>query len=315
MPECLVAVDGGGSKTEYLLADTSGQVLKQVTHAQTSLDVGGVGLAGFNLREGLRQLFEGLTPAKIAVLVLALAGLDTTEEKSRAENVLSQSFSTWQIGQLALLNDTQAALINGTSAAQALVIVAGTGSNCVGYNRVGKHCSVGGLGHLLADEGSGYDAGRLALKAVAMSNDGRIAPTRLVNKILAHFQVKGVRELKSVVYNPQLNKREIAALAKIVVETMRAGDRVAQTIIDYCLGQLLVNAQTVVRQLEVKEEFDLVIAGAFITNLKTEFAVKLNQTLPRAHLVVPETLPVYGGLKIAQKIYAGQNPEDFWFFK
>ena len=170
--------------------------------------------------------------------------------------------------QLVLLNDTQAALVNGTEAAQALVIIAGTGSNCLGYNQGGQHCSVGGLGHLLSDEGSGYDAGRAALKAAVMSSDGRIGGTELLPKVLAHFQVKEVRELKKVVYNPELNKKEIAALAKIVVETMRAGDRVATVIINYCLGQLLLSAQAVWRRLEIKTEFDLVISGAFITNLQ-----------------------------------------------
>ncbi|CAF4867733.1 unnamed protein product, partial [Rotaria magnacalcarata] len=47
-----------------------------------------------------------------------------------------------------------------------VVIIAGTGSNCVVYNGDGSSKRAGGWGHLLGDEGSGYWIAQRAIKRV-----------------------------------------------------------------------------------------------------------------------------------------------------
>jgi N-acetylglucosamine kinase-like BadF-type ATPase len=313
VPKYLIGIDGGGTKTEYLLSDLSGKILAQLTHAQTNLSVSGVGLAAFNLHEGIRQLLENHDHGEITVLVLALAGLDTNQDRNQVQEVLLQTFQTWPIKQLILVNDTMAALVNGTLAKQAVVLIGGTGSNCFGYNHHRQHCFVGGLGHLLTDEGSGYDAGRLTLKAVAMAEDGRTCPSMLKDKVFTHFGVTQVSQLKEKVYNPPLTKAEIAALAKPTVKAMHEGDQLACVIINYCLKQLLLSVETIVRRLKLNHEFDLVVSGSFLLHLLPEFTQILQPALPQAKLIKITTRPVYGSLRIAQAILSGTSPQHFWY--
>lgn len=311
MTSYLVAIDGGGTKTDYLLSDLNGQVIKQLSHSPTSLTTNGIGIAAFNLREGMRLLFEGIPTGEIAVLVIAVAGLDTREENDQAHTIFSEVLNTFPFGQLKLINDSMAALANGSQAKQAIILIGGTGSNCLGYNQ-SQIKKVSGLDYVLTDEGSGYDAGRLALRAAVRSFDGRGPKSLLEGLVFDHFQVKKASQLKAKVYNPVLTKAEMASLAQECHQAMKAGDSVATAIINYCLDELLLNVQTVAQQLALADQaFDLVIAGSFITNLSDLFHQKLSLKLPQARLIVPEQLPVFGALKIAQQIHAGQDCRQY----
>src|SRR5258707_496529 len=66
-----------------------------------------------------------------------------------------------------------------------LAVVAGTGSIALGRDARGATARSGGWGHLIGDEGSGYDIGRSCLQAVTRAADGRGPPTTLVD-LLAH---------------------------------------------------------------------------------------------------------------------------------
>lgn len=313
MPEYLVGVDGGGTKTDFVVADLTGKILAQSSHSPTGLTTNGLGIAAFNLREGLRLAFEKLPPGKIKVMVAGISGLDTMQEEKQTREVFTEVLSNWEIEKLVLINDGIVALANGNRDDDvAMVLVGGTGSNCLGYNqregRPGKIAKAGGLDYILADDGSGYDAGRLTLKAVVRAADGRGAPTSLEPVIYQYFQVNNIDELKSKVYNPALMKGEIANLAEICAQAASDGDVVAAEIIDYCLQQLLLMAQAVALKLSLTEtNFPLVVVGSFLTNLLPQFESKLELALPQAELVVTTDLPVFGALKIAKKILAGQQ--------
>lgn len=313
MEPYLVGIDGGGTKTKFVLANLSGKALSQVTYAQSNLTATGLGMAALNLREGVRQLLQNTPPAPIKVLVMALAGLDNNKERLSAREHLSQTLNTWQIEKLVVLNDTIAALRAGSDSSQAMVLIAGTGSNCFAINKQ-HYASVGGLDYLLSDEGSGYDAGRLCLRATAASLDGRTIASSLPQRVLNYFGAKNLRDLKKAVYNPSLSKSEIAALGKIVVEQMRTGDKLAKVIINNCLSQLLLYVQTTASKVKLAHKFDLVISGSFISNLADLFLPLLKKSFPHARIIVLKKNPAFGSLKIAQAIYQGASEEGFWFF-
>lgn len=313
MASYLVGIDGGGTKTKLVISNLSGQVLNQVSAAQSNLTAGGLGLAAFNLREGIRQLLEPLPAAPIEVMVLALAGLDNNYEREQAQQVLLPTFNLWPIKKLILLNDTISALKGNSSSKTAMVLISGTGSQCFAING-SRHCSVGGLDYLLSDEGSGYDIGRLALRASVASTDGRTIPSSLPSAVLAHFRAGNIRELKQAVYHPPLSKSEIAALAKITVAQMRTGDKLAKIIIDNALAQLLNYVQTAHQAILLPSSFDLVLAGSLLLNLTDLCKPLMQKSFPHAKIITANKEPALGSLKIAQLIYQGEKATSFWFY-
>ncbi|MBQ6449304.1 hypothetical protein IJJ08_00150 [bacterium] len=308
----IIAIDGGGSKTDYLLADLEGHVVRTLTGGPTSVSANNLGQAGYNLREGIHQLLENETETTVKIATIAVAGLDTRKDMTSAEKVFGEVLSDWSLERLTLVNDSVAALVNGTTRRPALVLIAGTGTNCFGWTTTGRTHRVSGLDYLLSDEGSGYDAGRLAIKAAVRSFDGRSPQTSLQRVVFEHFEVETAGQLKDEIYSPQITKDEVAALAQSVIQQARGGDRTAQQILEYCLGQLIVNVQTVARKLQIEsQEFGLVIAGNFLLALEPQFRHFLEQTHLHAYVINPGTQPVYGSLTIAQKLLAGAPIDDY----
>jgi N-acetylglucosamine kinase-like BadF-type ATPase len=89
--------------------------------------------------------------------------------------------------------------------------------------------TVGGWGHLLGDEGSGYDIARRALRAVTQAADGRAPATRLGKAIPKALNVAGVPALRRRCY-PAPPVAEIARLAAIVLQ-LAPDDEVSASIV------------------------------------------------------------------------------------
>ncbi len=307
----LVGIDSGGTKNEVLVADTEGNILNRIANQNSGFSASDVGLSALSMRESLRIALENLPEKPIAVLVCGLAGLDTRDEAKTSRPILEEVLSNWQIEQLVLLNDATLALVNGTTNKDALVLVGGTGSNCLGYNAQNQQAKAGGLNFALSDDGSGFDAGRLALKAAIKSFDGRSPKSTLEKLVFNFFHVNSLSQLKSQVYHPLINKKEIAALAPFVIKAYGDGDNVATGIINYCLDRLVEHVVAVATKLNLLHQpFDLILTGSFLLNLVDQFNQVLAKQLPLAQIVSKDQAPVYGAIKIAQKIYNSEKFDD-----
>lgn len=307
----LVGIDSGGTKNEVLVADLEGKILNRLANQNSGFSASDVGLSALSMRESLRIALEGLPEKPIAILICGLAGLDTKDEARTNRPILEEVLGSWQIGQLVLLNDAALALANGTNSQNAIVLVGGTGSNCLGHNDQGETAKAGGLNFALSDDGSGFDAGRLALKAAIKSLDGRGPKSVLEQTVFSFLKVKNYSQLKEQIYHPLINKKEIAALAPLVIQAYHDGDKVATGIINYCLDRLVEHVVAVATKLHLHQQpFDLILTGSFLLNLVDQFSQVLIKQLPLAQIVSKDEAPVYGAIKIAQRIYAGEKFDD-----
>ena len=307
----LVGIDSGGTKNEVLVADLEGKILNRIANQNSGFSASDVGLSALSMRESLRIALESLPEKPIAVLICGLAGLDTKDEAHTSRPILEEVLGSWQIDQLVLLNDAALALANGTNSQNAIVLVGGTGSNCLGHNDQSETAKAGGLNFALSDDGSGFDAGRLALKAAIKSLDGRGPKSVLEKTVFSFLKVKNYSQLKEQIYHPLINKKEIAALAPLVIQAYHDGDNVAVGIINYCLDRLVEHVVAVATKLHLRQRsFDLILTGSFLLNLVDQFGQILTKELPLAQIVSKDEAPVYGAIKIAQRIYAGEKFDD-----
>lgn len=302
----ILAIDGGGTKTDILCADLTGKVVGKGVSGSSNLTATSIGAASMNVIEGIRQATEQLPEGwKIKKLILGLAGVDTKNEAIEAQRIFTEALSYLHIEEFIILNDADLALRSGTDHENALAIIAGTGSNCYGRNDQHQEARVGGMDFLLSDEGSGYAIGSAVLHAAVKSFDGRAPKTRLEELVAQNFQVASIAELKNVVYHPLTTKSEVAQLAKLCNQAFTEGDKTAKAIFDQAINDLAEMARTVMIKLNLSDKSTdcVLVGGVFaIEYIREGLETQLRDMCPQVNVILPSEPPVAGALKLALRV-------------
>jgi N-acetylglucosamine kinase-like BadF-type ATPase len=274
-----LGVDGGGTKTAFVLIDDLGHVLGSAR-----------GGSAYHLEHGLphvRQVFEdgvaevtaraGITAADITY---AFVAIPTHGEASHEVAVLDElpaaalGHDRYRCG-----NDMIAGWAGSLASADGIAVVAGTGSLTYG-ERAGASSRVGGWGELFGDEGSGYWIGLEALIAFTRMSDGRLPRTALYDLVRAATGVDADLDVIDVVFTQwQRGRGRIAALSRLVVDAAGAGDPVADDVLDRAVGHLVALVETTRRNLGFPpgERVPVSYSGGVFTaeTVRTRFAQAL----------------------------------------
>lgn len=149
--------------------------------------------------------------------------------------------------------------------AEGAVLIAGTGSVCLGRDEMGRTARAGGYGHLIDDGGSGYAIGRDILSAVVRAQDGRGAPTRLAPLVFDHLGIDSVSQLITWLYAPGTGKKEVASLAPLLLRALEADDDAAAQIAHTAAAELAALVLAVFGRLS-RTEGELVLSGSILSH-------------------------------------------------
>jgi len=310
MKQIFLGVDGGGTKTDVLAVDVDGTQIGSGLSGPTNLTSTSLGAAGFNLKEAVRQALETVTEEKEVHVAMGLAGMDTPDEYETAYRVFIDILRAFSVVKFTLVHDSQIALENGTTNPNAIVLISGTGSICVGRNARGETAKTGGMDYLLTDQGSGYDIGRHVLREAVKSFDGRREKTVLESLVCEYFHIADLSTIKSKVYHPLLNKVEIAELAQLCSRALEMGDAAAKDIFDWAARELELLVASVVRRLRLEvEPTDLVLTGSIATlpTVMQPLSAQLRASFPQLQIVLPQRPAVYGAVQMARKLLAAST--------
>lgn len=130
-----------------------------------------------------------------------------------------------------------------------MVVISGGGSVAYGRNAAGQESRVGGWGHLLGDEGSGYWIGLEAARAALRSSAGVIPLTTLERAVWASLEVADSGELTQRVYSGAVTDRDLALLVPVVEREAAGGDEAARGILDRAAGHLFALVRAAVARL------------------------------------------------------------------
>jgi N-acetylglucosamine kinase-like BadF-type ATPase len=258
----LLAVDGGGTTTQALVADPAGRVLGR-----------GVGPGSNHRRVGLEESRRALTiaiesaihvaqapKAPFAAACFGLAGVDSAED----EELVSRWAREQAIApRFRVVNDSELVLAAGTPQGWGIALISGTGSVCLGRHPDGRSARVGGWGYLLGDEGSGYQVALRALRVCTQTADGRAEAPALLQAVLRHWSLPSAQSLIGHAHSPSTSQADIAALAAVVVEMAAQGDAAARAIVDEAAYELARHVDTLVRQLGLTRP-PLALAGGLM---------------------------------------------------
>jgi len=255
-----MGIDGGGSKTLAVVVDAHGRERGRGAAAGSNYAAIGLDRAVGNIRAAVADAtrLAGCAPPVRAAWV-GLAGVDRP-----ADHDVLHLYLCELAGVVRLTNDAELILsaLDGTIG---VAVIAGSGSIVLGRDARGDTVRAGGWGHIMGDEGSGYDVGRLGLRAVVRADDGRGPATLLRDLVVREWGLAQPADLIGRVY-PDGDKRAIARLAPLVLQAARAGDKVAGEIVTRGAEELALAALTVADQLAFPAGLPLALAGGLLTH-------------------------------------------------
>lgn len=274
----LVGIDGGGTKTEFVLFDKNGTVCNVVRREGSNPNDTGIERSVEVLSGGLDQLLRGKTPLAIFA---GIGGVSLPKYQNAIKVALGERFRTL-IGA-----DTDAAnvLSMGEDPDNSMAIICGTGS-CVFVRKGTERYRIGGWGYLLDQAGSAYDVGKDALRHALAVEDGLQGATALSLRMTEALGGNIFSNI-STVYGK--GRPYIADLAMVVVEAAKEGDPDALEILRKNAERLAVLLKKAVERYDAPPK--AVAAGSF---WKCEIFRSMVQEMSGVELVIPELPPAYG---------------------
>jgi glucosamine kinase len=256
-----LGIDGGGSKTLAIIVDEQGRERGRGLAGSTNYAAVGLTVAVRNIHLAVEQAVqEAHCTLPLHTALLGLAGIDRPADIALLAPQLDKLATT-----IHLTNDADLAL-TALDDAVGVVLIAGTGSIAVGCNQAGVRGRVGGWGHILGDEGSGYNIGRRALQMVVRAADGRAAPTLLTDLILQHWRLDRVEDILGEVYGTQ-DKAHIARLSSCVMQAAQQGDNTALTIVVHAAEELALLVEKLSQNLHFSDQaLPLALAGGLLVH-------------------------------------------------
>jgi N-acetylglucosamine kinase-like BadF-type ATPase len=237
-----LGVDGGGTKTAFVLIDQHGNVLAE--HEEPTCYHIQVGIEGARkvIQDGILKTMSKANK-EVQDLTFAFFGLPAFGEDSKVDKIIDLIPSSILPKDIYRCDND---MVNGWAAAtggeDGINIVAGTGSIAYGERQnSGARC--GGWGELFSDEGSAYWIGIKCLNAFSKMADGRLPKGPLYDIVKQQLDIVNDLDITALVLTEWQGERSsIAALSKLVSMAVGQGDKIAKDIMQeagYELAQIV----------------------------------------------------------------------------
>ncbi len=240
---CFLALDVGGTKTDYALVDET-QTLARVRTATIKRMRADAASATARLDEALEELTRrtGVPMHSIERTCVGTAG----NTVPLVTDWLRAAIRSRVAGELVLVGDVEIALDAAFHGGPGVLMLAGTGSNCAGRTAQGTLLGAGGYGPVLADQGSGHRIGTEALRAAFLAKDeGR--DSTLLEAVRAFWQLPSEDHL--VEYANSMPAPDFSRLTELVLLHAERGDAVAAAVLQKEGEDLGYLARLMVRRL------------------------------------------------------------------
>ncbi|WP_431280034.1 N-acetylglucosamine kinase [Leifsonia poae] len=296
----VIAVDGGGSKTDAVAIDLDGTLIASARGTTSSPHIIGMPRA-VELIDGLiDELLTQTGPRTIAQTNVYVSGLDLPAEVAAFKTALVGS--AW--ADAVVDNDLFALLRAGTGEPDAVAVVCGTGINAVGVRADGLVIRYPSLGIISGDWGGGWHLGEQALWHAARAADGRGPETSLVAAIPAVYGLDTLQDVIEGLHFERIPNSDLAQISPAVFDAARAGDAVAGSLVDRQADEIVTFAATTLRRLDRLDRPVPVVLGGGVIGARDERLLAaivsgLAAEAPLAHIELVTAAPILGAALLA----------------
>ncbi len=280
----MIGIDGGGTKTEFVLFTENGNILRRVKLSQSNPNDIGIEKCCNVLSEGI-DLLLNFSPSVHGIFA-GVSGGSTGDNQTRLNDFFKKRYP-----KLHIMTDSDAVnvLACGTDPKNGMALICGTGSVLFAREN-GKKYRIGGWGYLFDGAGSGYDIGCDAVKAALREKDG-FGPHTAMTRILEQHINSDIWSYLNKIY--QSGKAYIAGLAFVVFEAYALGDTAAKEILERNCRHLA--ALITAAQKRYNCGNSVVICGGLFEKYKEILLPMLQGYAPRQiQFILPSLPPVYG---------------------
>ncbi|ADL07123.1 N-acetylglucosamine kinase [Thermosediminibacter oceani] len=293
----IIGVDAGGSKIEVLALDLERHsantlIIERSGNAMSA----GEDKALYNIKEAVEKVSAPVekTGSRCLGIYVGAAGAGSKEIRRKIREVLTGLALTDAVF---VDSDYRIALAGAAGRPYGVVVIAGTGSVVYGVNEAGSEVILGGWGHLIGDEGSGYYIGRRAIREAVKFYEGRGGSKRIYEEVLAHFSVKDLTEIKPILYSGGFSKDIIAGLTVRVSKLCDEGERIARQILEEAGTALSELVSCALKRFVYIS--DVIVSGSILLKEKLvydTFAFELKRTCPKVKIRRPRYRATAGAL-------------------
>lgn len=305
MERYLVALEGGGTRSQAAVMDGAGRIL--YVSESGSVNINFVSLAEAQ-QAALRAVTDVLAAAQIpgeAVDWFASALVGSRFGAEVFGSLLPRaSYQYYGEGDVVFARA-------GVYPPHGVAVVGATGATAWAVRADdGRNLVFGGWGALLGDEGSAYAMGLAGLRAAVRAFEGREQTTGLVGAICQHFNIPLEtfrQDLVCLAYQKPLTRPEIAGLAVEVTRLAAAGDALAGQIVQATAGDLAELVIHAARALFARHEHFPVAAAGGLFNagdmLLKPLQNSLAEAFPQATLILGQEAPAVALAHLAYDDY------------
>jgi N-acetylglucosamine kinase-like BadF-type ATPase len=295
--------DGGGTKTDCVLADAEGRVVARASAGPSNPVRTGYTRAWFSLSDAADSVLkqEKIHSGHIRGICAGLGGAGRSGVARRVTTFFEHGYPNARVG---VTTDLDIALEAAFGSAEGIILLAGTGSAAFGRDANGRTARAGGRGPWFSDEGSAFDIGRRAVQAVALVEEHRGPETALSGRIFAFHQCRNWDQLgEQIAKNPDAVFPKTFSLVATLAEE---GDSVARGILADAAASLAGLVACVGSELGWRDR-EVPVAKVGGANGRSKYfdaAIdeELKKSVPRVTSVAVEMSPADGAVRMAVRL-------------
>ena len=314
MKKYIIGVDGGNTKTDYLLFDIEGNFIDGIrtgTCSHESPKIGGFEGAYLEMKKNIDNLLEknSLSIDEIASGVFGLAGVDAPFQKKALEEAVEKiGLTNYQV-----INDGFLGIKAASKTGTGVCSINGTGTVNVGIDEKGNWMQVGGIGYVAGDEGGGSFLARAAIR-ISFDECFRFGPTTKVTEdVFKMYQITSKYEFSNAIISKRIDS---TYLIKSLFNRANEGDLPAINVLATAGENMGKSIAGVIKEIDIIEPIQVILAGS-VWAKATNFAmfdrfkeVVVGLTNKKCEFVVLENPPVLGAILWALEIANNELPNQ-----
>lgn len=315
-----IGIDGGGTKTLGILADSAGRVLACAEQGATNHQICGAQAAGRRLAALTETLLQtaGTQAREVGHLCLCLSGADRPQDV----RLLEASLPGWlRAIPHSIQNDVWAAFAAGTACGWGAVSISGTGHNAAVRTRGGRMLGINALKFPLGNAGGGRMLTDSALHMAFRAWEHTGPATALAAELPAACGKASLSDVLENVYKSDYTAQYAWPVPRLVDRLACQGDEVCRSLLcrlGDVQGEML--AGLMAHAGLTQAHTPVVLAGSIYqktvyTGLYDAFAARIRAVCPGAQLTVAQGPPCAGAVLMALRQLspgAGQKARRGW---
>ncbi len=264
--EYIIGVDGGGTKTDYLLFTTEGEYIDSMKVGSRSHEILGGGFLEVEeaVLKDLEHLLKknSISGSDIAAAAFGMAGIDTPAQLEQMKEILAKT----TLKNYVVANDSVLGIKAGCPSGVGICSINGTGTVTTGIDENGKILQVGGIGFATGDYAGGYIIAALAVRAVYNYYYRCGEETVLVEKLMGLFGLASRDELYDFISSSFYTKRSWdKEIITVLFDAANSGDKISLELVQDIARELAKSVAGCIQSLHFSKTPEIVLAGSVWT--------------------------------------------------